>query len=182
MQEVCHNKGASKIFCKIQRKYICRCLFFSIAVGCRLRRNQAACAFLWILQNFKDRLFLIEHVRTAAFDMLGYPYIGISSVRFTLKKYTVFSRILVFIHFKSILESCTTSGVYLEPYQTSMMKRFCKNSWQLLAVVFSQKYSIIDIWQCSKYGSADLFFIFVYFLPLHSCVIIRTFCFPSESV
>ena len=49
--------------------------------------------------------------------------------------------------------SCTTSGVYLEPYQTSMMK--------LLAVVFSQKCSIIDIWQGSKYGSAvSLFNIF----------------------
>ena len=75
------------------------------------------------------------------------PYVEISS---TLKKCTVFSSILVFIHFKLILESCTTSGVYLEPYQTSMMK--------LLAVVFSQKRSIIDIWQVSKYGSAAWFF------------------------
>ena len=48
------------------------------------------------------------------------------------------------------VRSCTTSGVYLEPYQTSMTK--------LLAVVFSQKCFIIDIWQGSKYGSAVSFF------------------------
>ena len=46
--------------------------------------------------------------------------------------------------------SCTTSGVYLEPYQTSMMK--------LLAVAYSQKRSIIDTWQSSKYSSTALFF------------------------
>ena len=61
-------------------------------------------------------------VRTAAPDILGYPYLGICSVTSTLKKSTVFSSILVFIHFKLILESCTTSGVYLQPYQTPMMK------------------------------------------------------------
>ena len=54
-----------------------------------------------------------------------------------------FSSILVFIHFKLILESCTTSRVYLESYQTHMMK--------LLAVcIFAEtlhnRYS-------SKYGS-----------------------------
>ena len=48
------------------------------------------------------------------------------------------------------VRSCTTSGVYLEPYQTPMTK--------LLAVVFSQKCSIIDIWQGSKYGSAVSYF------------------------
>ena len=40
--------------------------------------------------------------------------------------------------------------MYLEPYQTSMMK--------LLAAAFSQKRYIIDIWQGSKYGSAASFF------------------------
>ena len=40
--------------------------------------------------------------------------------------------------------------MYLEPYQTYMTK--------LLVVVFSQKYSIIDIWQGSKYGSASSLF------------------------
>ena len=40
--------------------------------------------------------------------------------------------------------------VYLEPYQTSVTK--------LLAIVFLQKCSIIDIWQGSKYGSAVSFF------------------------
>ena len=52
------------------------------------------------------------------------------------------SSIFVFIYFKLILESCPTSGVYLEPKQTSMM----------------QKQSIIDIWQGFKYGSAASFF------------------------
>ena len=89
-------------------------------------------------------------MRTAAPDILGYPYVKISSTRSTLKKCTVFSSILEFIHFKLILKSCTTSGVYLEQYYTSMMKP--------LAVVFSQKHSIIDIWQGSKYGSAVSFF------------------------
>ena len=99
-------------------------------------------------ENFKN--YLVWHVQTAASDILGYLYVGISSARSTLKKCTVFSSILVFIHFKLILESCATSGVYLEPYQTSMTK--------LLAVVFSLKCSIIDIWQRSKYGSAVSFF------------------------
>ena len=88
-------------------------------------------------------------MQTAASDILGYPGVEISSARSTLKKCTVFSSILVFIHFKLFLESCTTSGVYLQPYQSSMMK--------LLAVVFSQKRSNIDIWQGSKYGSAASF-------------------------
>ena len=64
------------------------------------------------------------------------------------------------------LRSCTTLGVFLEPYQTSMIK--------LLAVVFSQKRSIIDIWQGSKYGSAASFF--------NIWNNIRTFCFCAESV
>ena len=89
-------------------------------------------------------------MRTAASDILRYPYVGISSVRSILKICTVFFSILLFIHFKLILESCTTSGVYLEQYQTSIMK--------FLAVIFSQKLFIIDIWQGSKYGSAASFF------------------------
>ena len=89
-------------------------------------------------------------MRTAASDILGYPCVETSFPRSTLKKCTVFSSILVFIHFKLILESCTTSGVYLEQYQTSIMK--------FLAVIFSQKLFIIDIWQGSKYGSAVSFF------------------------
>ena len=89
-------------------------------------------------------------MRTATSDILGYPYIGISSAKSTLKKCTVFSSILVFIHFKLILESCTTSVMYLQSCQTSMMK--------LLAVVFLQKRPLTDIWQGSKYGSAALSF------------------------
>ena len=87
---------------------------------------------------------------TAASDILGYPYVEISSARSILKKCIVFSSILVFIHFKLILESSTNSGVYLEPYQTAMVK--------LLAVVFSKKLFIIDIRQGSKCGSAASFF------------------------
>ena len=97
---------------------------------------------------FKDD-YVVVHVQTAASDILGYPYAEISSTRSTLKKCTVFSSIMLFIHFILILESCTTSGVYLQSYQTSMM--------QLLAVVFLQKRSIVDIWQGSKYGSAASF-------------------------
>ena len=89
-------------------------------------------------------------MRTATSDILGYSYIEIYSAKSTFKKCTVFWSILVFIHFKLILESCTTSGVYLEQYQTSIMK--------FLAVIFSQKLFIIDIWQGSKYGSAASFF------------------------
>ena len=103
-----------------------------------------SCECCYIFKND----YVAVHVRTAASDILGYPHVGISA-RFTLKKCTVFSSILLFIHFKLILESCTTSGVYLEQYQTSIMK--------FLAVVFSQKLFIIDIWQGSKYGSAASF-------------------------
>ena len=66
-------------------------------------------------------------------------------------------------------ESCTTSGVYLELYQTSMM----------------QKRSIIDMWQGSKYVSQVSFFnifYFPHFLRLYTWINIWTFCFSSESV
>ena len=110
--------------------------------------------FFYIFKND----YVVVHVRTAASDILEYPYVGMSSARSTLKKCTIFSSILLFIHFKLILESYTTSGVYLEQYQTSMMK--------FLAVVFSQKRSITDIWQGSKYCSAFFFLIFFHFLYL----------------
>ena len=67
---------------------------------------------------------VVIDVQTAASDILGYPYVKISSAKSTLNKCTVFFNILVLI-----LESCTTSGVYLKQCQTSMMK--------LLAFVFS---------------------------------------------
>ena len=89
-------------------------------------------------------------MRTAISHILRYPYIEISSAKSLFKKCIVFSSILVFIQFKLILESCATSVVYLQPYQTSVMK--------LLAVVFLQKRPIIDIWQGSKCGSAASFF------------------------
>ena len=90
-----------------------------------------SCEFCYIFKNN----YVVVHVRTAASDILGYSYVEISSVRSTFKKCAIFSDILVFIHFKLILESCTT-------------------------FVFSQKHSIIDILQGSKYGSAASFFNF----------------------
>ena len=106
-----------------------------------------SCKFCY---TFKSS-YVVVHVQTAASDIiLGYRYVDISSARSILKKCTVFSSILVFIYLKLILESCTTSGVYLKQYQTSMMK--------LLIVLFSQKRSIIDIWQGSKYGFGCSFF------------------------
>ena len=101
-----------------------------------------SCGFSYIFKNDST----VVHVWTVASDILGYPYVEKSSARSTLKKCTVFFNILVFIHFKLILEYCTSSGMYLEQYQTSMMN--------LLAALFSQKRSIIDIWQGSKYRSA----------------------------
>ena len=105
-----------------------------------------SCEFCFFFKND----FVVVNVRIAVSDILRYPCVEISSARSTFKKCTVFSSILVFIHFKLILESCTTSVVYLQPYQTSMMK--------LLAVAFFQKRPIIDIWQGSKCGSAASFF------------------------
>ena len=80
--------------------------------------------------------YLVEHVQTIASDILGYTYVG--SCKSILRKCRVFSSILALIHFKLILESCTTSRVHLEPYQISMMKCFCKNIQQLLATVFDR--------------------------------------------
>ena len=100
--------------------------------------------------NFPKFLIFSITCANCCFWNLGISLSRKSSARSTLTKCTVFSSILVFIHFKLILESCTTSGVYLQPYQTSMMK--------LLAVAFSKKCFIIDIWQGSKYGSAASFF------------------------
>ena len=105
-----------------------------------------SCEFCCIFEND----YVVVQMWTAAFDILGYPYVEVSSSRSTLKKCAVFSSIFVFIHVKLILQSCTTWGVYLDQYEKPMMK--------LLAAVFSQKRSIIDIWQGSKYGFAASFF------------------------
>ena len=88
-----------------------------------------SCEFCPIFKND----YVVVHVRTAGSDISGCTYVEISSARFALTKCTVFSRILVFSHFKLILESCTTSGVCLRQYQTSIIK--------LLVVLFSQKRS-----------------------------------------
>ena len=129
-----------KKFSKLTEGYICRRLFFNKVEGGRLKKKppvQVHSFELW--QSFKN--CLVAYVRAATFDILGHPYVGISSTRSTLKKFTVFFSILVFIHFKLILEPCRTSGAYLEPYQISIM----------------QKCSVIDIWLGSKYDSAASF-------------------------
>ena len=128
-----------------------------------------SCEFCEIFKNN----YLVVNVQPAS-DILGYPYVGISSAMWTLKKCTVFSRYFCIFSLQidfRILQSlrCTTSGVYLEPYQTSTM----------------QKRSIIDIWQGSKYVSAASFFNISYFpefLRLDTWINIWTFCFSSENV
>ena len=130
-----------KNFAKLTESYICRRLFFNKVEGCRLKKkkNQVQVHSFEFWESFKNSL--VAHLQTAASDILGDPYLGVSPTRSTLKKYTVFCNILVFIHFKLILEYCRTSRVYLEPYQTSMM----------------QKRSVIDSWQGSKYDPAASF-------------------------
>ena len=105
-------------------------------------------------------------MRTAASDILEYPYVSISSVRSTLKKCTAFSSLLGFTHLKLILEPCTTSGVYLESYLTSM---------KLLAVsIFAPS------WIFGKVLNVALqprFLIFFHYLCLNTLMRIQTFCF-----
>ena len=67
-----------------------------------------SCEFCKIFKND----YLAVNVRSATSDILGYPQVGLSSARSTLKKCTVFFSFLVFIYFKQILESSTISGVY----------------------------------------------------------------------
>ena len=154
-----------KNFAKPIESYICRRLFFNKVGGCRLKKNPVLVYSFEFWESFKN--YLVTHVRTAASDILGYLYIGISTTKFTLKKYTVFSSILLFIQFKLILESCRTSGVYLEPYQTYMM----------------QKRSVIDIWQGSKYDSvASSFKYFSSFFVWILEWIYELFCVSSKNV
>ena len=131
-----------KNFAKLIESFISRRLFSN--EGWRLQIEKKL-RFRYIPVNFA----VVKHVQTAASDIFGCPYVGVSSAGSTVKKCKVCSSILVFIHFKLVLESCTTSGVYLEQYQISTMK--------LLFAVFSQKRPIIDIWQGSKCCSAALF-------------------------
>ena len=124
--------------------------------------------------------YLVEHVQTVASDILGYPYVGYL-LQGPYWGNAVFSSILTLIHFKLILESCTTSRVYLEPYQTSMMKRFRKNILQFLAVVFLQKCSRVLIGFCIRLCSL----VFLYFSTFFVWILewtIWTFCYYSESV
>ena len=41
---------------------ICRRLFFKKGEGCSLKRDSGASAFLWVLRNFKERLFSSTYV------------------------------------------------------------------------------------------------------------------------
>ena len=86
MQEVFCNKVAPKKFLKIDRKICMPASFFSQVTGYSL----CYCEFCKIFK--KDNL--VEHVKTAASDILGYRYIGVSPARSTLRKCTVSFSIL----------------------------------------------------------------------------------------
>ena len=47
---------------------------------------------------------------------------------------------------------------YLEPSLTSLMKLFCKNSWQLVDINYFWKNAplYIDVWLGSKYATGSL--------------------------
>ena len=109
-----------KKIAKLTESYICWPLFFNKIEGWKETLVHVdSCEFYEMFKND----YLLVHVGTAASYILGYPYVGISSTSSTWKKCTVFSSILLFIYFKLILESSTTSVVCLEPYQTSMMQK-----------------------------------------------------------
>ena len=59
------------------------------------------CEFCCIFKNN----YVVLHVRTAASDILGYPYVEICSASPHWRN-AQFSPAFVFIHFKLILESC----------------------------------------------------------------------------
>ena len=90
-------------------------------------------SFIWALFHLLSKvLYFLKPLFSRTCTNCCFWYLGIylrwvSLARPILRQCTVFSSILAIIHFKLILESCTTSRVYLEPYQTSMMKRFRKN-------------------------------------------------------
>ena len=95
-----------------------------------LKADSEAVFFCEFCEIFKNNYFL-EHIRTAASKpfLIGiwkFPYLRY--LRFTLWKCTVFSGISALIHFKLVLQFCTTSGEYLEPCQKSMIARFCEYS------------------------------------------------------
>ena len=111
-------------FAKIHGKLCWGPFFNKVAAWKKTPVLVFSCEFCVIFKNN----YLAEHLRTTASDILDYPYVKVASARSTLRKCTGFASILAFIHFKLILESCTNSGVYLEPYQISMMMRFGENN------------------------------------------------------
>ena len=130
-----------KNFAKLTESYKCRRLYFNRVEGCRLEKknNSGAGAFLWILRKFWELL-------SSTYANCSFWYLGISLLKNILYKVYIeemhsFLQHLVFVYFKLILESCRTSGVYLELYQTYVI----------------QKHSLIDIWEGSKYDSAATF-------------------------
>ena len=151
-----------KNFAKLTESYRCRLLLLNKVDGFRLKKNSGAGALLWILRNFSERLFSL-HMRTAASVILGYPL-----TKSRLKKYTVFSSIWVFIHFKLIIESCTTSRVYLVPYQKPMMQ--------------NAPVSIFGKFQIRLCSTATFFWCFCTFFVWILEWTIWTFCFSSESI
>ena len=65
-----------KNFAKLTEIHICRGLFFNKAQGCRLKRNSGSGAFLKNLKfcEIFKYCYSVVHLRTAASDILGYPY------------------------------------------------------------------------------------------------------------
>ena len=64
-----------KNIAKLTESYICRRHFFNKVEGCRLKKKTLvqvhSCEFRELFKNY-----LAAHVRTAASDILGYPYVG----------------------------------------------------------------------------------------------------------
>ena len=87
---------------QVEKRFWCRCIPVNFVKFLRM-------TIYWYMCKL---LFLISW----DIPIYGYPVQG------PHWRNAIFSSILIFIHFKLILKSCTTSGVYLEPYQTSMMK------------------------------------------------------------
>ena len=82
------------------------------------KKDSDAGMLLWIFRNFQDQLFS----GTCTNCCFWYLWISLPPASSTLRKCTVFSTILGLIYFKLIFQSCTTLGVYLEPYEALWQK------------------------------------------------------------
>ena len=111
-----------KNLAKLTESYICRRLFSSNdmkVVGWKgTPVHMHSCELCEIFKND----YLVVNVRTAAFDILGYPYVGISSSRSTLKKHSIIDilqgskYVSVASFFKYFPLSWLSSFVYLDKY------------------------------------------------------------------